>query len=99
MDSTCVDISRLIPHRGAMCLLDRVENWDKDHIVCRTTSHRRPDNPLRDDSGRLRGFAKLTRDLSERKQAENLAADGAQRDQMLEAERTARIDNRSAYWQ
>ena len=34
-----------------MCLLDRVENWDKDHIVCRTTSHRRPDNPLRDDSG------------------------------------------------
>ena len=46
---------------------------------------------LRDESGRLRGFAKLTRDLSERKRAEALEADGAQRDEMLEAERSARI--------
>jgi PAS domain S-box-containing protein len=47
--------------------------------------------PLRDEGGRLRGFAKLTRDLSERKRAEALEADGAQREEMLEAERSARI--------
>jgi PAS domain S-box-containing protein len=46
---------------------------------------------LRDESGRLRGFAKLTRDLSERRRAEALEADGAQREEMLEAERSARI--------
>jgi PAS domain S-box-containing protein len=46
---------------------------------------------LRDDSGRLRGFAKLTRDLSERKRAEALEADGAQREELLEAERSARM--------
>ena len=45
------DISRLIPHGGAMCLLDHVESWDKEHIVCLATSHQRTDNPLRDDSG------------------------------------------------
>ncbi len=47
--------------------------------------------PLRDERGRLRGFAKLTRDLSERKRAEALEADGARRDEMLQAERSARI--------
>ena len=46
---------------------------------------------LRDEGGRLRGFAKLTRDLSERKRAEALEADGAQREEMLEAERSARM--------
>ena len=51
MDGSCLDISRLIPHGGAMCLLDSIESWTDDLIVCRATSHRRPDNPLRDDSG------------------------------------------------
>ncbi|MGZ8393478.1 MAG: hypothetical protein ACXW34_06615 [Nitrospira sp.] len=51
MDRSGLDISPLIPHRGAMCLLDSIESWAEDHIVCRATSHRRPDNPLRDDSG------------------------------------------------
>ena len=51
MDDAGTDISRLIPHRGAMCLLEAIESWDQEHIVCRATSHRRPDNPLRDDSG------------------------------------------------
>ena len=51
MENVCMDISRLIPHRGSMCLLDQVETWDADHIVCRATSHLRLDNPLRDDSG------------------------------------------------
>jgi PAS domain S-box-containing protein len=46
---------------------------------------------LRDDSGRLRGFAKLTRDLTERKRTEALEASGAERETMLEAERNARM--------
>jgi predicted hotdog family 3-hydroxylacyl-ACP dehydratase len=37
----------LIPHTGTMCLLDRVETFDDKRIVCRATSHRRLDNPLR----------------------------------------------------
>lgn len=51
MDRASLDISSLIPHRGAMCLLDGIEAWDETHIVCRATSHHRPDHPLRDDSG------------------------------------------------
>ncbi|HYC47987.1 MAG TPA: PAS domain S-box protein [Burkholderiales bacterium] len=47
---------------------------------------------LRDETGRLRGFAKLTRDLTERRRAEALEAHGAQREEMLEAERSARIE-------
>ena len=47
---------------------------------------------MRDESGHLRGFAKLTRDLSERKRAESLQEYGTLRDQMLEAERAARIE-------
>ena len=46
-------IAALIPHQGAMCLLDRVVDWDKDHVVLATATHRAPDNPLRLD-GRLR---------------------------------------------
>jgi len=36
-----------IPHRGAMCLLDGVLEWDAQRILCRVTSHRDPANPLR----------------------------------------------------
>lgn len=36
-----------IPHQGSMCLLDAVTKWDEAHIVCRATSHRALDNPLR----------------------------------------------------
>ena len=46
-------IAALIPHQGAMCLLDRVVEWDNDRIVLATSTHRAPDNPLRLD-GRLR---------------------------------------------
>jgi PAS domain S-box-containing protein len=46
---------------------------------------------LRDESNRLRGFAKLTRDLTERKRTEALEASGAERDALLEAERNARM--------
>jgi predicted hotdog family 3-hydroxylacyl-ACP dehydratase len=48
-------IAALIPHQGAMCLLDRVVEWDKDHIVLATSTHRAADNPLRHD-GRLRAI-------------------------------------------
>jgi predicted hotdog family 3-hydroxylacyl-ACP dehydratase len=44
-------IAARIPHRGAMCLLDRVEGWDGGAIRCRASSHRAPDNPLREPWG------------------------------------------------
>ena len=43
----------LIPHRGAMSLLDTVLAWDDTHIHARAVSHRDAGNPLRSD-GRLR---------------------------------------------
>jgi len=39
----------LIPHRGAMCVLDTVVAWDERHIHLRSSSHRSADNPLRSD--------------------------------------------------
>jgi predicted hotdog family 3-hydroxylacyl-ACP dehydratase len=39
-------IAGLIPHAGAMCLLDEVIAWDATTIKCRTASHRESDNPL-----------------------------------------------------
>ncbi len=45
-------IRSLIPHGGAMSLLDEVASWTGDAIQCRTRSHLAPDNPLR-RSGRL----------------------------------------------
>ncbi len=43
----------LIPHRGAMSLLDAVVDWDDNRIHATSASHRRADNPLRSD-GMLR---------------------------------------------
>jgi predicted hotdog family 3-hydroxylacyl-ACP dehydratase len=45
-------IAGLVPHQGAMCLLDEVEHWNERAIVCRAASHRDPSNPLR-SAGRL----------------------------------------------
>ncbi len=45
-------IRSLIPHSGAMCLLESVEDWDDETIYCQTSTHRSLDNPLRRD-GRL----------------------------------------------
>lgn len=45
-------LSALIPHQGAMCLLESVVRWDADGILCRARSHLAADNPLRRD-GRL----------------------------------------------
>jgi predicted hotdog family 3-hydroxylacyl-ACP dehydratase len=41
-----------IPHRGRMCLLDEVVEWDAARIRCRSATHRAADNPLR-SYGRL----------------------------------------------
>ena len=51
-DAGAIDIAALIPHAGAMVLLDRVEAWDADGILCRARSHLDVANPLRRD-GRL----------------------------------------------
>jgi predicted hotdog family 3-hydroxylacyl-ACP dehydratase len=42
-------IARLVPHQGAMCLLDRALSWDATTILCESGRHRDPDNPLRRD--------------------------------------------------
>jgi hypothetical protein len=46
---------------------------------------------LRDESGRLIGYAKLTRDLTETKRVEAMELANQQREEMLDAERSARI--------
>ena len=48
--------AHLLPHRGAMCLLDRVVSWDADGIVCGSNSHHRADHPLLAD-GQLLALA------------------------------------------
>jgi predicted hotdog family 3-hydroxylacyl-ACP dehydratase len=45
------EIEALIPHKGAMCLLDRVEAWDASSIRLATLTHRDANNPLRSRSG------------------------------------------------
>jgi predicted hotdog family 3-hydroxylacyl-ACP dehydratase len=41
------EIARVIPHAGAMCLLDGVIRWDATSIRCVSSSHRDEHNPLR----------------------------------------------------
>ncbi|MEY4560731.1 MAG: hypothetical protein RLZZ618_8 [Pseudomonadota bacterium] len=47
---------------------------------------------LRDNGGRLIGFAKLTRDLSERRRAQAAEMASRERDEILDAERNARME-------
>ncbi|HKB58431.1 MAG TPA: hotdog family protein [Gallionellaceae bacterium] len=44
-------IARLIPHSGAMCLLDGVVEYDAQHIRCVSSTHLDADNPLRAANG------------------------------------------------
>jgi predicted hotdog family 3-hydroxylacyl-ACP dehydratase len=44
-------IAKLVPHQGAMCLLEEVLEWNDEVIACRAVSHRDPANPLRGASG------------------------------------------------
>lgn len=49
-------IAGRIPHQGAMCLLDAVDEWSAERIACRSSTHSDPANPLRAD-GRLGAVA------------------------------------------
>ena len=51
--TTTIDIASLIPHQGAMCLLERVVSWDDERIRCAASNHRDPQHPLRGASGLL----------------------------------------------
>ena len=44
------EIETLIPHSGAMNLLNGVLKWDEDHIICLANSHRSKHNPLRNEN-------------------------------------------------
>ncbi len=50
---TRAGIAALIPHQGSMCLLARLDAWDRQHIVCAATNHRDADHPLRTRRGLL----------------------------------------------
>jgi predicted hotdog family 3-hydroxylacyl-ACP dehydratase len=41
------ELAFLLPHAGAMRLLDRVASWDQLSIRCHTKTHHDPANPLR----------------------------------------------------
>jgi predicted hotdog family 3-hydroxylacyl-ACP dehydratase len=45
-----------LPHAGRMCLLERLESWDRETITCVATSHREAHNPLC-NAGRLHAVA------------------------------------------
>jgi predicted hotdog family 3-hydroxylacyl-ACP dehydratase len=47
MTARWADMAALLPHAGAMVLLDRVDDWSPRQILCTATSHRAPANPLR----------------------------------------------------
>lgn len=50
-------IEARVPHRGAMCLLERMVAWDEVRIECIATGHRDPRHPLRSASGLMAGVA------------------------------------------
>lgn len=45
------EICNMLPHAGDMCLLDSVDTWNEEYIVCIAKSHRQPSNPLRNANG------------------------------------------------
>jgi predicted hotdog family 3-hydroxylacyl-ACP dehydratase len=46
-------IMRMIPHSGAMCLLDAVLAWDERSLRCLSRRYRDLDNPMRRQNGVL----------------------------------------------
>lgn len=52
MPLTRDEIGRLIPHAGAMCLIDAVVDWDDAGIRCTSRTHLDAGNPMR-SGGRL----------------------------------------------
>ncbi|CAH0258944.1 phosphotransferase [Roseomonas sp. CECT 9278] len=49
LPQTRAAIARLIPHQGAMCLLESVSACDAERIACASATHRDPGHPLRRD--------------------------------------------------
>ncbi len=41
------EIAALLPHAGAMCLIEAVDTCGDDQIICLTTTHHAAANPLR----------------------------------------------------
>ncbi len=50
-------IAARIPHRGPMCLLERMTSWDDAGVECEAVNHRDPTHPLRTRSGLLASAA------------------------------------------
>ena len=50
-------IAAWIPHRGPMCLLERMSAWSASAIECVAVNHRDPRHPLRSASGLLASAA------------------------------------------
>ena len=46
-----------MPHRGTMCLLERMISWDDGRIECLVVGHRDPAHPLRSAGGLMAGAA------------------------------------------
>ncbi len=69
-------LNGLVPHQGAMCLLESVLRWDAEGIVCRAVSHLDPAHPLRAE-GRLGAVCGIEYGL------QAAAAHGALREQAL----------------
>ncbi|MBW8823448.1 MAG: phosphotransferase [Xanthomonadales bacterium] len=44
-----MNVESLVPHKGAMCLWQRVLDHDATHVRLAASSHRAMDNPLRSD--------------------------------------------------
>jgi predicted hotdog family 3-hydroxylacyl-ACP dehydratase len=49
LPATRAAVARLIPHQGAMCLLEGVSACDAQGIACTSATHRDAANPLRRD--------------------------------------------------
>lgn len=49
LPATRAAIAALVPHQGAMCLLERVRSCDAAGIACASATHGDPANPLRRD--------------------------------------------------
>ena len=79
-------IERLIPHAGAMCLLDSVATATELEVLCHASGHRAADHPLRVD-GRLPAVVAIEY------AAQAMAAHGA----LAQATAVAGVDARPGY--
>ncbi|MES2942423.1 MAG: hypothetical protein V4772_06095 [Pseudomonadota bacterium] len=57
MNLNHADIERLLPHKGAMCFLDAVTDWDDENICCSATAPG-TEHPLM-RSGRVSAFVAI----------------------------------------